>query len=72
MSTRHGSCCMHMLSLITHAVGLNTNAFFRLSFCASAIGAMQDVLAGVDRTSLSLFRAARDLNRSVPAETAWD
>ena len=38
---------------------------------ASAIGAMEEVLAGVDRTSLSMFRAARELNRSVPAETDW-
>ena len=32
MSTRHGSCCLHILSLCIHAVGLNTNAFFRFSF----------------------------------------
>ena len=39
---------------------------------ASAIGAMEEVLAGVDCTSLSLFRAARELNRTVPAETDWN
>ena len=38
---------------------------------ASAIAAMEEALAGVDRTSLSLFRAARELNRTVPAETDW-
>ena len=38
---------------------------------ASAIAAMEEALVGVDRTSLSVFRAARELNRTVPAETDW-